>query len=226
MKSSVSSLGLRAVAVCLLAAALTGCVSTRDVVAPRVDAGVNPAQGVPVRIGKVEDLRVFQVKPPSPVTPSLMDDQIHNEPIRARAFSRKRNSYGMALGDVLLPDGQTVAKLVETAVARSLREGGYRVVSGNDADYARATPIMVRIDKLWTWQDLTPMNGGWVTNYDVSVTDPAAPSQPPLVVTGDLKADPWKAGDEGQWGYALRIGLEEISAKLRAKLVRQTSPVR
>jgi hypothetical protein len=44
------------------------------------------------------------------------------------------------------------------------------------------------------------------------------PSRPPLLVKGDLKSNPWKAGDEGQWGYALRIGLDEISAKLKAKL--------
>lgn len=218
MKNLLSSIGTRVFGVCLLAAALSGCVSTRDVVAPRVNTAANPAQGMPVRISKVEDLRLFQIKPASPVTPSLMDDQISNEAIRVRAFGRQRNSYGMALGDVLLPEGQTVAGLVETVVARSLRESGYRVVSGNDADYAQAKPLVIRIDKLWTWRDLTAFKGGLVTNYEVAVTDPTSPSQQTVVVTGDIKADPWSAGDEGQWGYGLRVGLDDISAKLNAKL--------
>ena len=129
-----------------------------------------------------------------------MDDQIGNDAIRARAYGRKRNSYGMALGDVMLPEGQTVAGMTQAVVTRSLRESGYRVVDRNDADYAQAKPLTVRVNKLWVWQDLTAFAGGLVTDYDVAITDPTGRAQQEVTVNG------------------IRIGLEEINAKLKAAL--------
>jgi hypothetical protein len=209
---------MRLLGASLAIAVLAGCVSTRDTVAPRFDAAVNPAQGIPVRIDKVEDLRNFQVKPASPATPSLMNDQISDEATRARAFGRKRNSYGMALGDVLLPEGQTVAGMTEAVVTRSLRESGYRVVSRQDADYAQAKPLSVRVNKLWVWQDLTAFAGGLVTDYDVVVTDPTGAAQQGVAVSGAIKARALDSWNEGLWPHGIRIGLEEINTKLKAAL--------
>ena len=218
MTRSLFSNGLRKLGACVAVAALAGCVSTRDTLATRFEPAVNPAQGVAVRIDKVEDLRRFQIKPASPATPSLMDDQIGNDAIRARAYGRKRNSYGMALGDVMLPEGQTVAGMTQAVVTRSLRESGYRVVDRNDADYAQAKPLTVRVNKLWVWQDLTAFAGGLVTDYDVAITDPTGPAQQEVTVNGAIKARALDSWNEGLWPHGIRIGLEEINAKLKAAL--------
>ncbi len=132
--------------------ALSGCATSRSVVtvAPAA-APANPADGVPVKVEKVEDLRVFESAPSQPDIPSLSDGDIANPATKARAIGRKRNSYGKALGDVLLPEGQTVAELVRTSLISSLRESGYRVLSPSDPGYAQAAPLQIRIRKFWSW---------------------------------------------------------------------------
>jgi len=131
---------------------LAGCAAGRSVVPASIDSGRNPSQGPAVRIESVQDVRTFVVNPPSPDTPSLMDnDEINNTTITSRAVGRKRGGFGAALGDVMLPEGQTVQMLVESAVARALRESGYRVVERGSPGHAQAAPIDIRIDQFWSW---------------------------------------------------------------------------
>jgi len=211
-----SAISARLLGMCVVVAALAGCATGRDVITPKFDAASNPAQGVPVRIEKVEDARIFQVKPGSPSTPSLMDDNLSDEPIRSRAIARKRNGYGMALGDILLPEGQTVAKLTETVIARSFRENGFRVVAASDPDYARATPVNVRINKLWAWLEMGFVLGV-ASNYEVVLTGPIAPLQQGLTVSGQIKETALVV-TEGVWSGIISKSLEDMYAQLKAKL--------
>jgi hypothetical protein len=136
----------------LIVALLSGCAAGRTVVPASIDSGLNPVQGTAVRIEPVQDARIFAVKPPSPDTPSLMEDnEIGDKTITSRAVGRKRGGFGAALGDVLLPEGQTVPLLVEAAVARALRESGYRVIERDGPGHEQAVPIAVRIDRFWSW---------------------------------------------------------------------------
>lgn len=93
---------------------LSGCATTRSEISVETNDGINSQKGMAVRIDAVKDARVFQIKPPNPDIPSLKDDGILNKAITSRAIARKRNTYGKGLGDVLLPEGQTVAGLTET----------------------------------------------------------------------------------------------------------------
>jgi len=111
----------------------------------------NPSTGDAIKFVRVSDLRQFQIDPPQPDIPSLMNDEIDDPLITSRAIARKRNSYGMALGDILLPEGQTVMKLVESSLAKGLRENGYRVISQGDPGHQEAVPIEVDIEKFWGW---------------------------------------------------------------------------
>ena len=132
-------------------AMLSGCAVGRSVVPAAVDAGTNPAQGTALRIAAVEDARVFSVKPASPDIPSVMDDDIGNKAITRRAVGRKRGGMGLALGDVLLPEDTTVAAVVQSAVARGLRQSGYRVLGSGDPGYEQAVPIRARVEQFWSW---------------------------------------------------------------------------
>ena len=131
---------------------LAGCAADRTIVGAGIDSGLNPSQGQAVRIESVQDVRTFAVDPPSPDIPSLMDNaEIHNTAITSRAVGRKRGGFGAALGDVLLPEGQTVQMLVASAVTRALRESGYRVIERGSPGHEQALPIDVRIDQFWCW---------------------------------------------------------------------------
>jgi hypothetical protein len=131
---------------------LGGCAAGRSVLPAGIDASANPAQGTAVRITAVEDARVFTVKPPSADMPSLMEDsEIADKAITSRAVGRKRGGLGAALGDVLLPEGTSVATLVRTAISRGLRQAGYRVLASGDPGYEQAVPIRARIEQFWSW---------------------------------------------------------------------------
>lgn len=131
---------------------LGGCAAGRSVVTTAFDPGVNPATGTTVRIEPVEDARVFTAAPPQADMPSLMNaDELGNKAITSRAIARKRGGFGAALGDVLLPEGESVQQLSRAAVTRALRETGYRVAAPGESGYADAIPIRVRIDEFWSW---------------------------------------------------------------------------
>lgn len=131
---------------------LGGCAAGRSVVTSTFDPGVNPAAGTIVRIEPVEDARVFTPAPPQADMPSLMNaGEIDNKAITSRAVGRKRGGFGAALGDVLLPEGESVQQLSRAVVTRAMREAGYRVASPGEPAYAEAIPIKVRIDEFWSW---------------------------------------------------------------------------
>lgn len=142
---------LAAATIVLAHLVLAGCATGRSILPAGVDAGRNPAQGTAVRIDAVEDARVFTVSPPSPDSPSLMGNEIGDKSVTSRAVGRKRGGFGAALGDVLLPEGSSVAALVQSAVARGLRESGYRVLDRGDPGYEGAVPIKVRVEQFWSW---------------------------------------------------------------------------
>jgi len=134
---------------------VTGCLDSRSVVPVDVVEFVGkPTAGIDVKIVSVEDIREFQVRPRIPEIPSLPEDEVNNESIKARAIGRKRNGYGRAMGDVLLPEGQTVASVVKSSISNSFRQAGYRVLKKGDAQYNDAFPISVRVTKFWSWMEI------------------------------------------------------------------------
>jgi len=130
---------------------LSGCATSRGVLDITQEETVNPESGEAVKIVRVSDNRQFQIDPPQPDIPSLKYDEINDPAITSRAIARKRNDFGMAIGDILLPENKTVARLVENSITRGFRESGYRVVSQNDSDFDEAIPIEVDIEKFWGW---------------------------------------------------------------------------
>ncbi len=137
---------------CLIALALSGCALGHSVVSVEpASVTANPAQGQAVRIGKVSDDRQFTAEPPQADMASLQDEDMNNPDIRARAIARKRGGFGKALGDVLLPPGQSVAALLRDATAEGFRRSGYRVLTETEEGYAQAVPVDVSIKEFWCW---------------------------------------------------------------------------
>lgn len=201
----------------LIAAALTGCATSRGVVAPQMSAGSNPQNGLAVRIVNVEDKRVFEAQPKEASIPSLMDGNIGDKSLTSRAIGRKRNGFGKALGDVLLPEGQTVAGLAESTIARTLREAGYRVVTSTDTDYEQAIPVTAQIDKLWAW--FRP--GFWAialeSKYAITVDGNIPGLQTAPRLTGETRTT-MQLATGSDWQKVIEDSLVNFATKLKEKL--------
>ena len=194
-----------------------GCAITRSQVALGAQAVANPASGTALKIVQVDDGRVFEINPRQPSIPSLKDDEIGNKEITARAVARKRGGFGKAFGDVLLPEGQTVAKVVKEALTRGFRESGYRVLQPGDAGYEEARPITASINQFWAW--FTP--GFWAITLecqaDVQIRGDAGPFQAGDAVQAYARQSGMAATDDS-WKEIVEKGVEDLVKNLRAKL--------
>lgn len=135
----------------LAASILAGCAVGRTTVDVSAPQGTNPATGKYVRIDSVQDKRTFTVAPPSAEMASLDSNEDSSDASKARALGRKRNTYGKALGDVVLPEGKTVSGLVESALATGFQEAGYIVVKQGDPNFYAAAPVTAQVIEFWAW---------------------------------------------------------------------------
>ena len=101
-----------------------------------------------IAIATITDSRQFEDKPKSPSTPSV--DGTLSETSKeklATLIGRQRNGYGMALGDIALPEGQTVQDEVRSLLRTGLESRGYTVVE----DGAAPVTVNVDIERFWAW---------------------------------------------------------------------------
>jgi uncharacterized lipoprotein YajG len=137
-------------------ALLGGCATSRSelkVASP--SAAALPAVSASARtfvIRSIKDERVFEQAPKQASTPSLGFESAASatQDIKARAIGRKRGGFGLALGDVLLENGQTVTGLVRENLTAAFQQAGFRVVAEANAGPA---PLLVdvRIKQFWAW---------------------------------------------------------------------------
>ena len=196
---------------------LSGCATNRGILAVGVNVPQNPASGQTVTIVRVTDMRQFQEAPKVASIPSLMNNEINDTSITSRAIARKRNSFGQALGDILLPEGKTVESLVKEALTRSLRESGYRVVDQASDVQGQTTPIEADIEQFWSW--FTP--GFWAVSLEfearVTVTGNIEPFQNGELVRGYVKLHSQGAGTRA-WRNTLNKGIEAFIQEAKRML--------
>lgn len=202
---------------------VTGCATSRSVVSVGAQGSynnANPAEGVAVKIETV-DARTFEMKPPTPDIPSLKDGAITNQATTSRAIGRKRNGYGRALGDILLPEGQTVAQVAGDAIEHGFRQSGYRVLKTGDAGYERAISVSAKIKQYWAWVDI----GFWAltlhSRAEVVLTSSLAGLESGLVVESEAQKQSG-AAFETDWQDIATKGLTELTSEIAKKLPRQT----
>ncbi len=130
----------------------SGCATSRGILDVRIKEPGNPASGPAIAIVHVTDNRVFEEAPRKPSIPSLKGKEIDDKTITSRAIARKRNGYGKAIGDILLPEGRTVENVVREALVKSFREAGYRVSRrGLGIQQNTAVPVEAEIEQFWSW---------------------------------------------------------------------------
>ena len=161
----------------------------------------------------MKDLREFQINPRQADIPSLKNNEINDPSITSRAIARKRNSFGKAMGDILLPEDQTVMDLVADSLTRALRENGYRVLGESDPDFAAAAPLEVAIDRFWGW--FQP--GFWQLKLHFStaiqVKGPIDPFANGMTFASDVAKD-FQVANTSNWRETIEASLDELNLRI------------
>jgi hypothetical protein len=199
---------------------LGGCATSRselDIAAP-VPSELQQSNGKTVFINYSADKRNFEEKPRSPSIPSLDPGRAQSEEIKLRALGRKRNTYGKALGDILLKDGVTVETLTAASIAKAFNDRGYRVL--NDRSEATADTLIVdsNIDRFWAW-----MNPGFwalTLNAEIATDMTVKSSEESERIKVAVKAsNHFQTATEGNWIHvineALRLYVDGLKAKIK-----------
>lgn len=202
----------------LIAASLSACATGRSVVdiAPLMAPATNGTAFA--KITEVNDLRSFEASPKDAGTPSLRDSsQIGDKAITSRAIARKRNGYGMALGDIVLPEGKTVAGLVRAAAQRALQNKGYTVVDDTSPQYPAALPVGVDVIDFWSW--FSPGFATATLRFKSTVrlkSDPIVGPDAPLVESH--LSDETMAAFESTWADMIKRGVDDLSLRIEERI--------
>jgi len=206
--------------------ALSACAVTRSEIAVPTQSAKQPDSGAVVVVTPPVDARRFEAAPESPSTPSLkMADQIHDPQITSRALARKRNGYGMAMGDVLLNPPQTASTLVGHAVKAGLRDAGHRVVDANDPAAASAPRVNVRIEEFWTW--ITPGFAQIKLDNGTNLTlDGTLPGLSPGAKFNVHESKGYFAITESEWAPFIDSALAKVREQVRTLVSPKTAALR
>lgn len=135
----------------------SGCATSRDLMKLEIPQDSAPAasSGKSVFIRTVTDNRRFEENPRDPSTPSLGHGGAGaaTEVERKRAIARKRNTYGKALGDILLEEGQTVETVVAGTLKSTFRDMGYAVLNSQNEVQTGTLVLDVSVDRFWAWMN-------------------------------------------------------------------------
>lgn len=201
-----------------VALSVSACATSRSVLPIAAPVSEQPKSNSFVKITEVRDLRQFSVNPGDPSMPSLGDaDEIQDAKITSRALGRKRNGYGMALGDVMLPETTSVVGLVRDSAKKALQDKGYVVVDEGSPDYARALPLAMDVEQFWAWlgwgfteftftfDGKIGMKGG-----SLLASDPAMVSSQTVVKS--------IAGTESVWTRVIQTGVNDLAEQIKVHI--------
>jgi uncharacterized lipoprotein YajG len=202
----------------ILLLGLGGCATSRSelkltapaVVAPSAAAATKGA----VYIRTINDQRKFEQAPSDPSIPSLGFEGATQAPdaLKARAIGRKRNTYGKALGDVLLEDGQTITQVMRENLSAAFTQAGYTVES--DA-MAATLPTVIDVDvkEFWAW--FQP--GFWaITLHADIVADIKLAGQATPKTISVHAEDKRQMATDGAWMEIVQQGLNDLRSQVSA----------
>jgi uncharacterized lipoprotein YajG len=196
---------------------LSGCATSRSIVDIKVPPGPNPTNGKAVKIVQIIDSRKFEVSPKTQSVPSLNEEEMKDSKITSRAVGRKRNSYGKAMGDFLLPEQRTVQDLVREAMTKALREKGYSVFEQNSANYQNVLPLEADIGQLWSY--ITP--GFWSLSLEfetiVKIKGDVFPTSNEEQIRGYAQMSV-QTGAESNWIETIQNGIDDFIKNFKEKL--------
>ena len=196
---------------------MTGCATNRGVIDINDDTSANPTVGKELKFVRVTDKRDFQANPKEANIPSLKNNEINDISITSRAIARKRNSYGKALGDILLPEGKTVMGIVENRLSKGFKENGYRVLSSGDANYDTAIPVEVDIEKFWGWFSPGFWSIGLNFQTSIIVTAPVREFKKGIEFDSEVQ-ERFQNASGSNWKAVINISLDELNDDIQKEI--------
>jgi hypothetical protein len=197
----------------------SGCVTNRGIADVRISEPQNPASGPAVTFIRVTDKRIFEKAPRVASVPSVKGGEIGDKAITSRAIARKRGGTGMAMGDILLPEGRTVEDVVREALTKSFRDAGYRVMDGAPGSNDEVVPIEADIEQFWSW--VTP--GVWVFSLEFEAKVRIKGDIPPFkngeTVRGYVRIHTQSPGTRALV-KAINKGMDAFIAELKKRLAK------
>lgn len=211
---------IRSAAAILSIVLLGGCATGRSVldIPTQTAEKVVASNGKDVYINPAVDKRAFQAKPSSPDIPSLDPNGDQSDKIKARAIGRKRNTYGMALGDILLSENQSIESLTHASIRQAFIENGYRIVDNKSQINSNTYIVDADINKFWSW-----MNPGfWALTLSTEISTGLTIKSPSGVSKQNVAvkaSDNFQTGAEGNWievmNKALKAYVEDLKTKVK-----------
>ena len=199
-----------------------GCATNRGILSLQQPAPKVPAQvtGKTVFIDMVTDNREFQEHPSSQDIPSLGFEgaAAATAEVKKRAIARKRNTFGRALGDILLEEGQTVETVIRDALQRSFAEMGYTVVESKQDVTKETLVVDASIRKFWSY--MTP--GFWSIALtcdiatDLEVRPPDSITPQPETITVKVERH-YQTASGGNWMEVMHQGLDQYVEEAKTK---------
>ncbi len=193
------------------------CVTARSNVTLQVPRGAaNRAEKGTIAVGPVHDMRVFLNKATELSVPSIDGDADKAPKERLeRVVGRRRNSYGDLLEDIVLDQGDSVAKRMQALLEEGFRRRGYTIATGPGAE----TTATATISEFWGWYK----PGTWASAFEVNlackVTVTRGNVAKAFFVTGHCARDERGSG-EVSWESAYKWAFEDFLTNLDAELAR------
>lgn len=198
----------------------SGCATKRGEVAlqvPTAKTEVAPSNGKQIYINSVVDKRFFELKPADPSTPSLDPSEAQDDAIKARAVGRKRNGYGMALGDILLSENQSVNSVVKDALKEALVDKGYQVIDNKEQITPQTYIADVKIVKFWSWMNM----GFWALTLSCEIetkVDLKKEGTPEAYTIHVKAADTFQTGMESNYLEVMQKAVQQYVAEAKTEI--------
>lgn len=198
-----------------------GCATNRGIVSLQQPVPATPSQliGKEVFIRSVTDNREFQENPSTQDIPSLGfgGSSAASTDIKKRAIARKRNSYGKALGDILLEEGQTVETVISDALKRSFAGLGYTVLKNEQEVTTDTLVVDSSIQKFWAY--MTP---GWAITIscDIATSLQIRPEKTKTKETETITVKSegrYQTGAEENWMEVFRKAIDKYIEQVKTK---------
>ncbi|WP_052433580.1 hypothetical protein [Sulfurospirillum arsenophilum] len=197
-----------------------GCAAKRGEVAlavPTTNAEAVPSNAQQIYINSVVDKRVFEVKPSEPNIPSLDPSEPQTDTIKARAVARKRNGYGMAMGDIVLNANQTVNSVIKDSLKEALKSKGYQVIENKDQITPQTYIADVKIVKFWSW--MNPGAFAITLSCEIETNVNMKKEGDPQAYNIHVKAaDSYQMGTESNYIEIMQIALQKYIAEAKTEI--------
>jgi hypothetical protein len=196
----------------------TGCVTGHRMVSLTPPTAAHPAAKGSASLSQVKDCRQFENKPSSPWIPSIKGDvnAVSREQL-GQYIGRQRNTYGKAMGDIMLPEGQTVEGCVRDLVAEALARRGYAVA---DAKGDATFDVQVKIGEFWAW--CTP--GMWSIPFESRLYCEVVIRRGDKESKFNIQAqgnNPGQVASDANWREAYRRAFDDFLLQLDGVLSRE-----